>query len=65
MLWREVSEREIANGLNKKGVFIERGFEFLNTRNIDELSTKYVCRDCVEQWKFEDKKNDNNNQTWR
>lgn len=37
--WRIVSEQEKANGLNKKGVFIERGIgpkgDFLNVKNID------------------------------
>ena len=37
--WRFVTPEQQARGLNKKGVFIERGIgstqEFLNTKNID------------------------------
>ena len=32
--WRVVSDKEFKNGLNKSGVYIERGLDFLNVKNI-------------------------------
>ena len=40
--WRIVSEKELRSGLKKPGSYIERGFEFLNTRNIDPSALAHI-----------------------